>query len=64
MVGHLHTEVSVVFKNVQFHRATHIPKEGGYISMIFEVVCFGNGSMFSMTGRQHLTLSVSHVYWR
>ncbi|KDR18643.1 hypothetical protein L798_06624, partial [Zootermopsis nevadensis] len=28
MVGQLHTEVPVVFKNVQFLRATNIPKEG------------------------------------
>ena len=64
MVGHLYTEVSVVFKNIQFHRATYIPKAGVYINMIYEVVCFGNDSMFSMTGRQCVNLSYSHIYWR
>jgi hypothetical protein len=39
MAGQLYTEVSVVFKNVQFHRATSIPKEGMYISIVIRVVC-------------------------
>jgi hypothetical protein len=52
MVGHLYTEVSVVFKNVQFHRATNIPKEGMYISMLFKVACFGKISTVPMTGRK------------
>lgn len=39
MAGQLYTEVSVVFKNVQFHRATNIPKEGVYISILIRVAC-------------------------
>jgi hypothetical protein len=34
MFGHLFTEMSVVFKDIQFHRATYMPDEGVYISMI------------------------------
>lgn len=36
MMGELYTEVSVVFENVRFQRATNIPKEGNleFIIMI------------------------------
>jgi len=30
MNRHVYTEIPVVFENVQFHRATIIPKEGTY----------------------------------
>jgi len=54
MIGQLYTEVSVVFKNVQFHRATNIPKEGIYISTVLTVVCFGSSSTFPVTRRHCL----------
>jgi hypothetical protein len=49
MAGQLYTEVSVVFKNVQFHRATNIPKEGMYISILIRVVCLEISSTYPVT---------------
>ncbi|XP_045539247.1 fatty acid synthase-like [Papilio machaon] len=67
MMGELYTEVSVVFENVRFQRATNIPKEGNleFIVMIqkgsgnFEIVESGASIV---TGRIYAKKNVGQEY--
>ncbi|CAH2052769.1 unnamed protein product, partial [Iphiclides podalirius] len=67
MMGELYTEVSVVFENVRFQRATNIPKEGNleFIVMIqkgsgnFEIVESGASIV---TGRIYAKRNVGNDY--
>ncbi|CAH2232242.1 jg2964 [Pararge aegeria aegeria] len=67
MMGELHTEVSVVFENVRFQRATNIPKDGNleFIVMIqkgsgqFEIVESGASIV---TGRIYAKKNIGQDY--
>jgi fatty acid synthase, animal type len=67
MMGELFTEVSVVFENVRFQRATNIPKEGNFEFIIMVQKGSGNFEVVEsgapiVTGKIYAKKDVSNEY--